>query len=98
MNMIRAGTFLLLVDIVICTDVVGKGYNLVLGNPDGVNPISGGPDPGILDRQIIENDQLTQQYGRFSQYCKEKSDVTWFYGDKAYTDKLLGSIKVSGKN
>ncbi|XP_052088509.1 uncharacterized protein LOC127725515 isoform X2 [Mytilus californianus] len=89
--------------------VTGRGYNILFGNPDGVNPISGGKDPGILQRQIlnsniyttdshfnIANSNDSNNLGNTSDTCEKIDTVEWFYGEKSYQDKLLKSFQISG--
>lgn len=89
--------------------VPGRGYNILFGNPDGVNPISGGRDPGILQRQILNSNIYTtdshfniaslndsNNLGNTSDTCEKIDTVEWFYGEKTYQEKLLKSFQISG--
>ncbi|CAG2218190.1 unnamed protein product [Mytilus edulis] len=91
--------------------VPGRGYNILFGNPDGVNPISGGKDPGILQRQILNSNIYTtdshfniaslndsNNLGNTSDTCEKIDTVEWFYGEKTYQEKLLKSFQISDKN
>lgn len=110
-----AVTFLILcLNILVFTNsenpVPGRGYNILFGNPDGVNPVSGGKDPGILQRQIlnsniyttdshfnIANLNVTNNVGNTSDTCEKIDTVEWFYGEKSYQEKLLKSFQISGR-
>lgn len=110
-----AVTFLILcLNILVYTNsenpVPGRGYNILFGNPDGVNPVSGGKDPGILQRQIlnsniyttdshfnIANLNVTNNVGNTSYTCEKIDTVEWFYGEKSYQEKLLKSFQISGR-
>lgn len=81
-------------------EVVGRGYNIVLGNPDGVNPLSGGSDPGILDKKILETEgELDSQavISELADSCKMSESVEWYHDRKSYQTKLQHSIETSGK-
>ncbi|XP_052088513.1 uncharacterized protein LOC127725516 [Mytilus californianus] len=78
---------------------VGRGYNIVLGNPDGVNPLSGGSDPGILEKKILETEgELDSQavISDLAESCKMSESVEWYHDRKSYQTKLQHSIETSG--
>ncbi|CAG2218186.1 unnamed protein product [Mytilus edulis] len=80
-------------------EVIGRGYNIVLGNPDGVNPLSGGSDPGILDKKILETEgELDSQavISELADSCKMSESVEWYHDRKSYQTKLQHSIETSG--
>ncbi|VDI46880.1 Hypothetical predicted protein [Mytilus galloprovincialis] len=80
-------------------EVIGRGYNIVLGNPNGVNPLSGGSDPGILDKKILETEgELDSQavISELADSCKMSESVEWYHDRKSYQTKLQHSIETSG--
>ncbi|CAC5399487.1 unnamed protein product [Mytilus coruscus] len=80
-------------------EVVGRGYDIVLGNPDGVNPLLGGSDPGILDKKILETEgELDSQavISDLADSCKMSESIEWYHDRKSYQTKLQHSIETSG--
>ncbi|XP_052088512.1 uncharacterized protein LOC127725515 isoform X5 [Mytilus californianus] len=80
-------------------EVIGRGYDIVFGNPDGVNPLLGGSDPGILDKKILETEgELDSQavISDLADSCKMSESVEWYHDRKSYQTKLQHSTETSG--
>ena len=80
-------------------DIIGCGYLIQKGNPDGVNPVSGGSDPGILrGRPILKTEGYSQAIvSDLKKTCKRSESVEWYHYTMSYQDKLRQSVEAFGK-
>lgn len=102
--------FFILIKIIVADDVksifdmtvVGVGYNILNGNPDGVNPKSGGRDPGILhQRRLVKryDDVLPDQNITCDHMGTDGHQfefTNWFHDQGSYTKRFNWHISSSG--